>query len=66
MASTSTRCQRPKGALLNRYYDDMDTPRPEAYKEDIEIAHYLFENRQKYIETSVPLPNLDGILVVDG
>lgn len=29
----------PKGALLNRYYDDMDTPRPEAYKEDIEIAH---------------------------
>lgn len=29
----------PKGALLNRYYDDLDTPRPEAYKEDIEIAH---------------------------
>jgi alpha,alpha-trehalase len=29
----------PKGALLNRYYDDRDTPRPEAYKEDIEIAH---------------------------
>lgn len=29
----------PKGAFLNRFYDDLDTPRPEAYKEDIEIAH---------------------------
>lgn len=25
-------------AYLNRYYDDRDTPRPEAYKEDVAIA----------------------------
>jgi alpha,alpha-trehalase len=28
----------PDGAILNRYYDIFDTPRPEAYKEDVEIA----------------------------
>lgn len=35
----------PDGALLNRYWDDMDTPRPESYIEDIElgeIAHQQF------------------------
>lgn len=26
------------GQLLNRYYDDHDTPRPESYREDIETA----------------------------
>lgn len=26
------------GALLNRYYDDLDTPRPESYREDIHTA----------------------------
>jgi alpha,alpha-trehalase len=31
--------QMPNGQILNRYWDDFDTPRPEAYKEDIEIAH---------------------------
>ena len=25
-------------AVMNRYYDDSDTPRPEAYKEDVHIA----------------------------
>lgn len=28
----------PDGSILNRYYDDLDTPRPEFYKEDIAIA----------------------------
>lgn len=28
----------PDGALLNRYWDDFATPRPEAYIEDLEIA----------------------------
>ncbi|MER0442717.1 alpha,alpha-trehalase TreF [Emticicia sp. W12TSBA100-4] len=28
-----------KDGMLNRYYDDKDTPRPEAYKEDILIAN---------------------------
>lgn len=29
----------PDGSLLNRYWDDNDTPRPESYREDIELAH---------------------------
>lgn len=28
----------PDGSLLNRYYDFNDTPRPESYKEDVELA----------------------------
>lgn len=28
----------PDGSILNRYYDAKSTPRPEGYKEDIEIA----------------------------
>jgi alpha,alpha-trehalase len=28
----------PDGAILNRYWDDRDTPRPEAYTEDLHIA----------------------------
>ncbi|CAF5000504.1 unnamed protein product, partial [Rotaria magnacalcarata] len=28
------------GSILNRYYDDLNArPRPEAYIEDVEIAH---------------------------
>lgn len=27
-----------KGAIMNRYWDDYPSPRPEAYKEDIELA----------------------------
>ena len=29
----------PDGSLLNRYYDDLPTPRPESYREDVELAH---------------------------
>jgi alpha,alpha-trehalase len=28
----------PDGALLNRYWDDKDTPRDEAYREDVAVA----------------------------
>lgn len=28
----------PDGAVLNRYWDDRDTPRDESYREDIELA----------------------------
>jgi alpha,alpha-trehalase len=28
----------PDGILLNRYYDDKTTPRPESYREDVELA----------------------------
>lgn len=34
------RCVRmPDGSVLNRYWDDLDTPRPESYREDVELAH---------------------------
>lgn len=29
----------PDGALLNRYWDDANTPRPESYKEDVELVN---------------------------
>ncbi len=28
----------PDGAILNRYWDDLDTPRDEAWREDVELA----------------------------
>lgn len=28
----------PNGAVLNRYWDDKATPRPESYREDVELA----------------------------
>lgn len=28
----------PDNSLLNRYYDSMDTPRPESFREDVEVA----------------------------
>jgi alpha,alpha-trehalase len=28
----------PDGSLLNRYWDDKDTPRDESYREDVEVA----------------------------
>jgi alpha,alpha-trehalase len=28
----------PDGTVLNRYWDDYDTPRPEAYSEDVHVA----------------------------
>jgi alpha,alpha-trehalase len=27
------------GAILNRYWDENDSPRPESYKEDVELSH---------------------------
>lgn len=33
----------PNGAVLNRYWDDSPTPRPESYREDIEAAASLPE-----------------------
>jgi alpha,alpha-trehalase len=31
--------QMQDGSVLNRYWDEFNTPRPEAYKEDIELSH---------------------------
>ena len=29
----------PDGSVLNRYWDALDSPRPESYKEDVELSH---------------------------
>jgi alpha,alpha-trehalase len=29
----------PDGSVLNRYWDEHNTPRPESFKEDVELAH---------------------------
>jgi alpha,alpha-trehalase len=29
----------PQGEILNRYWDENDSPRPESYREDVELAH---------------------------
>jgi alpha,alpha-trehalase len=29
----------PDGELLNRYWDENDTPRPESFRKDVELAH---------------------------
>lgn len=33
--------QMPDGSVLNRYWDDVPLPRPEAYKEDVELAQHI-------------------------
>ncbi len=40
---TDGSCALPDGVLLNRYWDDKATPRPEAYREDVELAEEAFE-----------------------
>jgi len=30
----------PDGSIMNRYWDEFTTPRPEAYKEDLELSHH--------------------------
>lgn len=30
----------PDGSILNRYWDQHDTPRPESYQEDMELSHH--------------------------
>ncbi len=37
----------PDGSYLNRYWDDDPWPRPEAYKEDVEVAHASGRNPQE-------------------
>lgn len=36
----------PDGSLLNRYWDDKATPRPESYREDIEEASVIAESER--------------------
>jgi alpha,alpha-trehalase len=36
----------PDGELLNRFWDDNNTPRPESYREDVELAHQSKQDAQ--------------------
>ncbi len=47
MAPEGRRAMLYIGFLLNRYWDDYDTPRPESYREDIELAEGLAEEEKK-------------------
>ncbi|QEC68376.1 alpha,alpha-trehalase TreF [Panacibacter ginsenosidivorans] len=38
----------PDGSLLNRYWDENDTPRPESYREDVELAHHTKDKATMY------------------
>lgn len=35
------------GEILNRYWDENDTPRPEAYRQDVELAHQSTQEPKK-------------------
>jgi alpha,alpha-trehalase len=37
----------PNGTLLNRYWDDSDAPRPESYREDIEVGRISRRNTKE-------------------
>ena len=34
----------PGGEIMNRYWDENDTPRPESYREDVELTHLSDQN----------------------
>jgi alpha,alpha-trehalase len=36
------------GVVLNRYWDEYDTPRPESYREDVELAESLSEHSEGF------------------
>ena len=38
------------GTLLNRYYDNKSTPRPESLREDLETAHSLETSERLYLD----------------
>lgn len=38
----------PDGSILNHYWDESDTPRPESYKEDVELAHKSKDKKVMY------------------
>ena len=36
------------GVVLNRFWDEYDTPRPESYREDVELAESLYEHSEGF------------------
>ena len=43
----------PDGSILNRYYDDNNTPRPESYREDIKTAEEAVAKNEDLTEEEV-------------
>ena len=43
----------PDGSILNRYYDDNNTPRPESYREDIKTAEEAVATNEDLTEEEV-------------
>lgn len=39
----------PDGTVLNRYWDDLDIPRPESYKPDVELAERMDSDSAKAV-----------------
>lgn len=37
----------PAGEIMNRYWDENDTPRPESYKEDVELAEHSAQKKEE-------------------
>ncbi len=50
----------PDGSLLNRYWDDRDTPRDESWIEDVETARHSGARRMRSIAICVRVQRLDG------
>lgn len=40
--------QMPDGSILNHYWDDNDTPRPESFREDVELASEHEDKKKMY------------------
>jgi alpha,alpha-trehalase len=38
----------PDGSILNHYWDENDTPRPESFKEDVELAWHAIDKKIMY------------------
>lgn len=43
------RVRMPNGDYLNRYYDNLATPRPESYTEDVETAHAARPRHERHV-----------------
>ncbi len=50
----------PDGSLLNRYWDDRDTPRDESWREDVETARHSGRPAMKYTATCGRAPRPAG------
>ena len=55
----------PDGNILNHYWDENDTPRPESFKEDVELAREA-KDKKKCTGICVQQQNPDGIFLRDG